>query len=103
MKHHTEICFSAKIAKIGINPYVLLPQAALNQLFVQAGRDRSPIPIRGTLEGHPFIQNLVKYQGKWRLYLNTPMRKAAGLEVGNTANFSIAFDPSERTLIPHPK
>jgi hypothetical protein len=90
------IIFSAKIFIIGINPYVLLPAAALKELFKQAGKDRGAIPVKGTIDGHAFLQNLVKYSGKWRLYLNTPMRKAAGKDVGDTAVFGLCFDPKPR-------
>lgn len=90
------ITFSAKIFIIGINPYVLLPAAALKELFKQAGKDKGAIPVKGTIDGHAFLQNLVKYSGKWRLYLNTPMRKAAGKDVGDTAVFELSFDPEPR-------
>lgn len=90
------ITFSAKIFIIGINPYVLLRAAALKEIFKQAGKDRGAIPVKGTIDGHPFLQNLVKYSGKWLLYLNTPMRKAAGKDVGDTAVFELSFDPEPR-------
>lgn len=95
--------FSAKILKIGINPYVLVPAAALKTLFEQAGKNKGPIAIKGTLNGKPFIQHLVKYSGKWRLYLNTPMRKAAGIDVGDMATVYLEFDPVPRTITMHPK
>jgi hypothetical protein len=95
--------FSSKILKIGINPYVLVPAAVLKELFKQAGRDKGPIPIKGELNGKAFIQNLVKYSGKWRLYLNTPMRKAAGIDVGDMATVQIEFDPEPRIIDMHPK
>jgi uncharacterized protein DUF1905 len=66
--------FTAKILKIGINPYVGLPEDVLNTLFRQADKNKGPIPVRGTLDGKRFKQTLVKYQGAWGLYLNTPMR-----------------------------
>jgi hypothetical protein len=94
--------FSAKIQIIGVNPYVLLPAAVLKALFIQAGKEKGPIPVKGTLNGHPYTQTLVKFSGKWRLYLNTPMRKATGLETGDKALFEIAFDPADRTLTMHP-
>lgn len=94
--------FSAKILKIGVNPYVLPPPAVLHELFRQAGKSKGPIPIRGTLNGHKCSQTLVKFSGKWRLYLNTPMRKAAGIDVGDPAHFKIEFDPRSRTLPVHP-
>lgn len=95
--------FSAKVLKIGINPYVLVPATVLKTLFEQAGKDKSPVPIKGTLNGKPFIQHLVKYSGRWRLYLNTPMRKAAGIDVGDMATVYIEFDPEPRTIEMHPK
>ena len=95
--------FSAKIYKIGINPYVLLPQIVLDSLFKQAGKDKGAIPVRGTLNGNAFTQTLVKYSGKWRLYLNAPMRKTAGIDVGDTANVKIEYDPEPRIVPMHPK
>lgn len=95
--------FSAKILKIGINPYVLLPAEVLNTLFDQSGKDKGPIPVRGTLNGKEFTQTLVKFSGKWRLYLNTPMRQAAGIDVGDTADVKIEFDPGPRLTPMHPK
>jgi len=95
--------FSAKIFKIGINPYVLVPAAVLKGLFKEAGKDKGHIPIRGTINDHPFTQTLVKYSGKWRLYLNTPMRRGSGSDVGDTVNMDIRFDPADRTVKMHPK
>jgi hypothetical protein len=88
--------FTAKILKIGINPYVLLPAPVLKDLFTQAGKTKGPIPVRGTLNGKKYKQTLVKYSGKWRLYLNTPMREAAGIDVGDIAEVKIEFDPAPR-------
>ncbi|MDX2046145.1 MAG: YdeI/OmpD-associated family protein [Chitinophagaceae bacterium] len=95
--------FKAKIQVIGVNPYVLLPAAVLKNIFAAAGKNKGAIPVRGTLNGHPFIQTLIKYSGKWRLYLNTPMRKAAGIDVGDIAEVEIGFDPGERMVPLHPK
>ena len=55
------------------------------------------------MDEHEFTQTLIKWSGAWRLYLNTPMRKAAQKEVGDVANFEIAHDPRERTVPMHPK
>ena len=95
--------FSAKIFKIGINPYVLLPATILKEIFKQAGKNKGPIPVCGTINENKFTQTLVKYSGKWRLYLNTPMRKSAGIDVGDIANIEISFDPGDRTTPMHPK
>lgn len=95
--------FSAKILKIGINPYVLVPTAVLKNIFKQAGKDKGAIPLKGKLNGKAFLQNLVKYSGKWRLYLNGPMREAAGIDVGDMAAVAIAYDPKPPVLSMHPK
>ncbi len=99
----TTFSFSAKIYIIGVNPYVLLPAPILKQLFLHAGKDKGPIPVKGTINGHPYLQTLVKYSGKWRLYLNTPMRKAAGIDTGDNADVEITFDSAPRTIPMHPK
>lgn len=90
--------FSAKIQKIGVNPHVLPPSPVLKNLFRQSGKSKGPIPVCGTLNGNKFIQTLVKFSGKWRLYVNTPMRREAGIDVGDTANVEIAFDPKPRII-----
>jgi uncharacterized protein YdeI (YjbR/CyaY-like superfamily) len=82
---------------------VLIPTSVLKAIFKQANKDRGAIQVRGTMDGHPYIQTLVKYSGKWRLYLNTPMRKAAKKDVGDTIKVEIEFDPVERTFPIHPK
>ncbi|MCC7503129.1 MAG: DUF1905 domain-containing protein [Flavobacteriales bacterium] len=89
--------FTAKIHIIGINPYVLLPDAHLQKLFAQADKEKGPIPVHGTLDGHAFIQTLVKYAGHWRLYVNGPMLKTSRKAVGDHVSVRIAFDPEERT------
>ncbi len=97
------LSFSARIQIIGINPYVLLPVKVLNALFEQAGKDKGPIPVSGKLGGHAYKQTLVKYAGKWRLYLKTPMRPNAGIDTGDMAHFEIEYDPAERKIAMHPK
>ncbi len=94
--------FSAKIYIIGVNPYVLLPKEILESIFKDAKKNRGPIPVKGKINNHEFIQTLVKYSGKWRLYLNTPMRQATGLVVGDTADFQLEYDPQERIVPMHP-
>ena len=95
--------FSAKIQIIGVNPFVLLPTAVLKDVFQKAGKDKGAIPIKIKIEKHDFIQNLVKYSGKWRLYLNGSMRKAAVKDVGDSIEIKIDFDPKRRTTPVHPK
>ena len=93
--------FSAKIAKIGINPYVGIPEDVLKAIFEQAGKAKGPVPVRGTVNGKSFMQTLVKYQGVWRLYINGIMREAAGIDVGDEAHLRLEFDPTPR-LEPNP-
>ena len=82
---------------------MLIPVAVLKEIFKKANKDKGPIPVRGELNGHAFIQTLVKYSGKWRLYLNGPMRKAAGIDVGDRAEVKLKFDPETREIVAHPK
>ena len=95
--------FSAQIEIIGINPFVYLPDNVLKAIFVQADKDRGKIPVRIKMDGHAFGQTLIRYQGHWRLYLNTPMRRATKKEVGDKADFEIAFDNTERKIPVPPK
>src|SRR5436190_10164256 len=95
--------FSSKIYIIGINPYVLLPSVLLKYIFQKGGKDKGAIPVQLKIGDKDFIQNLVKYSGKWRLYLNGPMRKAAGKDVGDTISIQIDFDRRPRTTPIHPK
>jgi hypothetical protein len=95
--------FSAKILKIGINPCVLLPDDILNYLFKKAGKEKGHIPIYIMVNKQKFIQHLVKYSAKWRLYLNTPMRKAAAKDVGDIITIKIDYDDQERITPMHPK
>lgn len=95
--------FTAEVLIIGINPYVGVPEDVLNALFEQAGKSKGPIPVRGTLNGKRFLQTLVKYQGAWRLYLNTPMRQESGIDVGDDATVEIEFDSEPRIVPINPK
>lgn len=95
--------FEAYIDIIGVNPFVLVPMPILSNIFQQAQKDKGAIQVRGTIDGHSYTQTLVRYSGKWRLYINTPMLKASKKKVGDTAEISIEFDPVERIIPMHPK
>jgi hypothetical protein len=75
----------------------------LKGIFIQAKKEKGTIPVRGTLDECPYIQTLVKYSGKWRLYLNTPMRKAIKKDVGDRIDVRVEFDPVERIIPIHSK
>ena len=95
--------FSAKINIIGVNPYVLLPASVLKYIFKKAGKDKGAIPVQLKIGDKDCIQNLVRYSGKWRLYLNKPMRIAANKDVGDKIEIEIDFDPKPRTIPMHPR
>jgi uncharacterized protein YdeI (YjbR/CyaY-like superfamily) len=94
--------FNASLDIIGINPFVFVPQQILNAIFKQAGKDKGHIPVTGTVNNKAYKQTLVKFQGEWRLYINTLMLKDSPKRIGETLKLSITFDPSDRTIKPHP-
>jgi hypothetical protein len=94
--------FTAKVGKIGINPYVQVPDDILLKLQQAAKKEKGPIPVKGTLQGKPFLANVVRYRGVWRLYLNTPMRQAANVDVGDQVTVGLQFDNTPRT-VPAPR
>lgn len=101
MAQNNFLKFSAVINIIGVNPYVLILKNILAKLFIQSGTNKGKIPIVMKIDGYEFTQTLVKYSGAWRLYLNTPMRKAAGKETGSKASFEIKFNPNKKELPLH--
>lgn len=88
--------FSARVEIIEINPYVEIPRKILLFLQKKAKKEKGPIPVKGRLKGKSFQATVVKFRKKWRLYLNTRMRKDAGLEVGDGADVEIDFDGKPR-------
>ena len=95
--------FSAEIQIIGVNPFVFVPENILQAIFKQAKKDKGPIPICGTVNKNPYKQNLVKYLGEWRLYINTTMLKNSPKHIGKTIDLTIKFDPELRVIKPPEK
>lgn len=95
--------FKAEIKLIGINPFVFVPEKILKNIFIQAGKDKGHIPIHGTINAKPYKQTLVKYSGDWRLYINTSMLKNSPKRIGEKIELTLEFDPSDRTIKPHPE
>jgi hypothetical protein len=95
--------FRATIALLGVNPYVCLPPARLKALLAQAGRTSGAVPVQVQLGGAAFRSNLVKYAGAWRLYLNMPMRRAAGKDVGDSVLIELELDREPRVEPMPPK
>src|SRR5688572_220582 len=89
--------FKAKIYKVGINPCVKVPFAITDKMHATKGY----IPVKGKIENHSFKQTLVPVKNaQYRLYVNGPMLKGAGVSVGQTVHFTLAQDLSspKRTL-----
>ena len=92
------IRFKSHIHKLGINPVIDLPDGMLDEIFERAGRSKGPIPVRGSLNGTAFVQTLVRYKGRWRLYVNGEMMKASGVAVSDVVDVLLEYDPDERTV-----
>lgn len=95
--------FSAELEIIDGNPFVALPRDVLSEVFRDAGRSKSPIPVRGTINGRPYQQTLVRFRGAWRLYVNMTMLDDSPRRIGESIEATICFDPSDRGITPHPK
>ncbi|MES2812800.1 MAG: YdeI/OmpD-associated family protein [Bacteroidota bacterium] len=102
MEKNKKHVFSATIKVIGINPYVSVPDAILKAIICDAGKDKGPIPVDGTVNDKPYLQTLVKYAGEWRLYINTVMLKDSPKRIGEQINVTITFDSKERIIEMHP-
>lgn len=84
--------FSARIYKIGINPYVDVPYE-VSIAFSKRGY----IPVAGSLNGYPIRATLVPAgKGRHRLFINGEMRKATSLGVGDWAEIAIEIDRAPR-------
>ncbi len=99
----SDTSFAAELGIIDGNPFVLLPPAVLDEVLTQAGRSKGPIPIRGTVNGRPYQQTLVRFRGAWRLYVNLQMLDDSPRRTGEVIEVTVGFDPSDRTIEPHPK
>ena len=102
MTYSPEKHFEAELHIIGINPYVFVPVDILNWLFEKAGKSKGQIPVKGMVNDVPFTQTLLRYQGDWRLYINTSMLKNSPKRVGEILRISIEFDSADRSISPHP-
>ncbi|WP_106917661.1 DUF1905 domain-containing protein [Chryseobacterium aurantiacum] len=95
--------FTATLEIIGINPFVFIPEEVLERIFEESGRNKSPIPVRGTINGKEFQQNLMKYLGEWRLYINLTMLKNSPKRIGETIEVGLEHDDSDRSICIHPQ
>jgi hypothetical protein len=77
--------FKTNIDIIIGNPFVFVPEEILQKIFKEFGKDKGAIPVKGTVNGAPYKQTLMKYDGEWRLYINIIMLKAGGYKFPSTA------------------
>ena len=96
IKHGDALKFSAKIHKLGINPCVDVPAGIVAALLKIANKKSAPVQVKCDLHGTLFDANVVRYAGNWRLYLNTPVRKSADKDVGDTVEITLGYDPAVR-------
>ncbi len=92
--------FRAELRIIDGNPYVAVPETVLEDLFDEAGREKGPIPIRGSINGEPYQQTLVRFRGAWRLYVNMQMLSDSPRRIGEALDVEVVYDPSDRTIDP---
>ena len=95
--------FEAELEIIDGNPYVLLPEAVLEDLFRQASRNKGPLPVRGSVNRRQYQQTLVRYSGSWRLYVNMKMLDDSPRRIGEVVVVEVTVDTSDRSIQPHPK
>ncbi|MDF2550828.1 MAG: hypothetical protein K0R77_103 [Chryseobacterium sp.] len=84
--------FKAHLKIIGINPFIFLPEEILTEIFEKSGKNKSPIPVKGFVNDVEFRQNLMKYLGEWRLYINLKMLKNSPKRIGEILDISIEYD-----------
>lgn len=92
--------YSAQIEIIGVNPFVFVPEDILQRIFEQAGKNKGTIPIKGTINESPYRQTLVRYDGAWRLYINTTMLKNSPKRIGETVDITLELDTDSREITP---
>jgi len=90
--------FKAKIERKGINPYVMVSSARARR--IKAGWQR-PMPVLIQVDGRPdpaWAVNMMPVgDGRFYLYLDGTIRKAAGTGIGDIVEVSIAFDHAYRS------
>ncbi|HEV7783586.1 MAG TPA: YdeI/OmpD-associated family protein [Chitinophagaceae bacterium] len=85
--------FKAMIYKTGINLCVDVPLRITAKMTPTKGY----IPIKGTINGHSFVQTLVPVKdAPYRLFVNGPMLKGSRTKLGDIVRFAIEQDIAER-------
>jgi len=86
--------FVASIYKLGVNRCVDIPQNVARSLG-----DESHIPVVVEAGGLSLCSNLVPAgAGRYRLFINSEIRRATGSDTGDTIVLSVARDDSDRDV-----
>jgi len=85
--------FTATLELIGVNPFVRVPAEVLAEVFMQAGRSKGPIRVRGAVNEQPYEQTLVRYAGEWRLYINLTMLANSPRRIGEVLTITLEYNP----------
>lgn len=94
--------FNAILDKIGINPFVFLPENILLPIIENAKQYNGKIPVKGIVNNLAYQQTLIKYSGEWRLYINTKMLKDSPKRIGEIIKLTIEMDYEDRIVPTHP-
>jgi hypothetical protein len=98
-----QLHFRAKIAIIGVNPYVLVGPAQAQKL---QDSWRKPMPVTVQINGKPddpwHINMMPSGDGSFYLYLHGDVRKASDTKVGDTVTVDVAFDEAYQPMPPVP-
>lgn len=101
---NSTLTFSARLEKIGINPFVFLPKAILENILKAAGKEKGNIAVKGIINHQTaYRQTLLRYKGEWRLYINTNMLKNSPERIGEKLIITIEPDYEEKVIPMHPK
>jgi hypothetical protein len=98
-----KVRFRANVGLLGVNPFVRVSPDLARRLRKDW---RRPMPLRVRINGQPRIPwNLIMVpvgDGRFRLYLNGVVRKAAGISVGDRVEVAAEFDREYRAGPVHP-
>jgi len=99
----SKLSFSAQLQIIGINPFVFLPDEILSEILLRAQKEKGNIPVKVAVNGGKCnLQTLLRFQGEWRLYINTKMLKNSPKRIGEKLEITIDLDKDERIIQIHP-
>lgn len=61
---------------------------------------RARVPVRGTINGHPFRTTIMPMRGRHMMVVNREMREGSGVRGGDTVTVVMERDTEERTVAP---